>query len=182
MRNYEYEKDYSPGFFSTKNGMYPTHVYTNIYYANDYIWLYILPSALIMWYISLTTGENEKWDTFLYGIVPRWQKTIVKWFVESIDFRKPILVVRYEDLKNDNLAQVERILNFIHFPFAKEVVEKRLQEDYGVFRRSHSGEDGFEHYTPSQQEMVNLMLFETIGVLKEHKVENLFNLHEYLRT
>lgn len=127
-------------------------------------------------------GENEKWDTFLYGIVPRWQKTIVKWFVESIDFRKPILVVRYEDLKNDNLAQVERILNFIHFPFAKEVIEKRLQEDYGVFRRSHSGEDGFEHYTPSQQEMVNLMLFETIGVLKEHKVENLFNLHEYLRT
>lgn len=124
------------------------------------------------------SGDNREWDEYVHTIGGRWQKTIVEWFVKSVNFSHPIMVVRYEDIKEDHVTQVERMLNFLEFPFDKTELEEKLNRGFETFKRPHREE--FEHYTPEQKKYVNTMLLDTIKILTQHNMEQFFKLEDYL--
>ena len=110
----------------------------------------------------------------------RWQKTIIKWSLPRHS-RKPLLVVRYEDLKKDVLKEVMRMLKFLNHTSNATTVAAALRGGYDKLRRSHSGRgDSLQHYSHQLREKVNGMILQTLEILKESKVDHLFSIREYL--
>lgn len=126
-------------------------------------------------------GNCSEWNGFLYGIGPRWKKTIEKWFLDPRSLARPVLVVRYEDLKRDPVEEVKRMLEFLKFTFDEQSLAERLAKKASEsFHRNHT-DINFEHYTTEQKKYINSLLQDTIQLLKQRGVEQRFNLHEYLR-
>lgn len=131
--------------------------------------------------ISIHTGNCSEWNGFLYGIGPRWKKTIEKWFLDPRSLARPVLVVRYEDLKRDPVKEVKRMLEFLKFTYDEQSLAERLAKKASEsFHRNHT-DSNFEHYTTEQKKYINSLLQDTIQLLKQRGVEQRFNLHEYLR-
>ena len=78
----------------------------------------------------------------------KW-KTLLSWVINSTEHH-PTLVVRYEDVKQNTIREVKRMLDFLQFPYREEVMEERLEKDFSKFRRKHRG--SFEHFTTQQRE------------------------------
>ena len=128
----------------------------------------------------LHVGNNTEWDKFVHAIGERWQKTIVKWFVKSANFSRPIMVVRYEDIKGDHVTQVKRMLKFLEYPIDESGLDMKLNDGFDKFRRTHK--EDFEHYSSGQKKYINSMLCDTIKILTQHNMEHLFQLEDYLDT
>lgn len=47
-----------------------------------------------------------------------------------INFKGPLLVVKYEDIQADSVAQVIRILDFVKYDYDEEFVRKALSQDF----------------------------------------------------
>ena len=88
------------------------------------------------------------------------------------------MVVRYEDVKSGQVTEIEKILDFLGIQYDKEVLYRRLQEDYGTFQRQHHLE--YEHYTVNQKQYMNSLLLDTIHMLQKHNVDHLFKLEQYI--
>jgi hypothetical protein len=122
------------------------------------------------------SGNNQEWEEYVHAIGERWSKTIVKWYGLAHRLNYSILIVRYENVKEDSLKQVARMLDFLHF-------DHRLAElpagDFTDVQRKHREE--YEHYTESQKEFVSSMIISTMNTLElmgvDHKV---LGLKEYL--
>ena len=59
----------------------------------------------------------------------RW-RILFSWVINSTEHH-PTLVVRYEDLKQNT---IQKKLDFLQFPYKEEVMEERLEKDFGVNR------------------------------------------------
>ena len=106
----------------------------------------------------------------------RWQKHTVAWLKRFRERR--ILVVQYEKLKNDTVGGVKRILDFLGLKYSREEISQRLEGGYTSFYRNHR--DDFEHFTPSQRAFMTNMVNETIQMLDECNVGDVFPIHDYL--
>lgn len=107
----------------------------------------------------------------------RWQKSIVKWGGSG----HPVLVVHYEDMKQDYLTQVTRMLDFLKQEYTNRTdLARKLDGGFDKFKRKHS--DQFEHYTKKQKIEINTIIAETMDILSEHELEQPFQLRQYLTT
>ena len=57
-------------------------------------------------------GENKEWRNFVNIRIYQWSKMLRYWLVNST---RPVLIVKYEDMKQDPVLQVKRILHFINY-------------------------------------------------------------------
>lgn len=95
--------------------------------------------------------------------------------------RRPVLVVRYEDLKRDEAGQVRRMLEFLDVPYS----EKTLRGGggggggYTPFFRNHT--DTFDHFTQLQKRYVNGIIMQVVGEMKTRGVESELQLEQYIR-
>lgn len=64
-----------------------------------------------------------------------------------------VLVVLYEQLKSDTVRQVQRVLDFLHFPYSAQAVERALEGGFNSFYRNHT--DTFPHFTTQQMLLIN---------------------------
>ena len=64
---------------------------------------------------------------------------IRNWLVNSRNH--PVLLVKYEELKQNTLQEVLRMLNFLMVPYSKDMVEQRLAAGFNSFQRSHHKND-----------------------------------------
>ena len=94
---------------------------------------------------------------------------------------RPVLVVKYEDLKSDSLTQVKRMLEFLKVPYSDEELKKRLSEDFKTFHRSHTNDD-FDHFTPYQRKVVLEIVKEVVMMLKEQNNGQTYGIEEYLNS
>ena len=63
----------------------------------------------IMYYITLsTTGDYQPWDEFVTHSALKWKEYIVNLVLDE-NLGHSVLVVRYEDLKRDSIAEVSII-------------------------------------------------------------------------
>ena len=109
----------------------------------------------------------------------QWKTRLTKWVLNNS--RHSVHVVRYEDLRNDKVREVERILDFLHFSYNHDDVVSALEEDYSVFQRSHE-RDHFRHYSAEQKEMLRSALVDLIKLSSVREKANLLHLNEYLES
>ena len=91
-----------------------------------------------------------------------------------------MLVVRYEDLKQDTLSQVIRMLDFLNWNYSRTELAVKLQDGFNAFQRNHTDTDQYEYYTREQRLKINSVITETVSRLKNFQQDHLFKLHEYL--
>lgn len=121
-------------------------------------------------------GNNTDWDSYLRSKGRRWLDQVVSWL--ALAKTHPILVVRYEDIKDDTLGQVKRMLDFLMFHYTEGTVRRQLEDGYTNFYRNHTAT--FEHYTSDQRVFVNSLIHEAAFRLKQHGVESVLNVDDYL--
>ena len=115
---------------------------------------------------SIFAGKNTKWDKFVTGMIEVWQKYFSNWMLNNES--RPVLVVRFEDLKTDLIGQVKRMLDFLKFPYMEDELRSRLAEGFNKFQRPH-GAENFKHFTPNQQKLIRSVVVNTIKMLQKHK-------------
>ena len=91
----------------------------------------------------------------------------------------PVHVVSYEDLQNDTVREVEKILDFLHFPYSHEDLIQRLRVNFTTFRRPHMN-DGFQHFSPEQKERLRLKITQLMAATKTAGKADLFLFSKYL--
>ena len=93
----------------------------------------------------------------------------------------PLLVVTYEELKQDTVKEVQKMLDFLNVTIPKAKLVQRLQANqFNEFHRNHSGSARFVPYTPTQVKYLNSVISETEQALFTSGVTN-FPLKKYMR-
>ncbi|XP_064388155.1 WSCD family member AAEL009094-like isoform X2 [Halichondria panicea] len=124
-------------------------------------------------------GANRKWKTFVERESKRWGKYFRMWLVESHDH--PTMMIRYEDLKVDIVSNVEKMLDFISFPYDHQELENHLTKDFTKFKRKHrNGVPTVDHFTTAQQDFVRSVIKQTLSYLRDNNHGNTLNIEEYL--
>ena len=107
-----------------------------------------------------------------------WQETVLAWTVNNGDH--PVIVVRYEDMKTNISRELQRMLDFLQVPYTETQLQSVVSKGYNTFKRNHSLDDDFEHFTPAQRLFVKSLVRTTKTKLEEHGLADRYNLTSYL--
>ena len=107
----------------------------------------------------------------------KWKAIIKNWFLFNRNV--PVIVVTYEALKNNTLAELGRILKFIKVHYTHQQLESYIQQGFNMFKRRNNT-NSFEHFTCKQKEFIHLIFIEIL--LSKHKKSHQLSLNEYYRT
>ena len=127
----------------------------------------------------LTSIDSKKWNYFLHKYFDLWMKRIENW-VLKVSSDHPVLVVRYEDLKEKPVQEIIRMLSFLKVPFTEGDLLVRMRDDYVTFKRKHDERDSFEHYTSDQKTHIKSIILEAIKLAEKNSMQHVLNLSEYL--
>ena len=73
-------------------------------------------------------GQNKEWNHFVNSRISKWKKVIAFWLV---DWHKPVIVVTYEQLKQQTSYEIKKILDFIGLQeLSLQVIQSRLGQGY----------------------------------------------------
>ena len=120
---------------------------------------------------------TEKWTSFSEEYLDDWIQRLSNWVLDN--HGHPVHVVSYEDLKRDTVREVEKILDFLHFPYTHEEVVERLSVDYTDFQRPHV-QINFQHLSSEQIKKLQTTLQTAITNAKACGKADLFLFNEYL--
>ena len=89
--------------------------------------------------------------------------------------------MRYEDLKKDTAKEVVRMLDFLGVKYTSvDDIRQRICQDFTEFRRHHTKEDDFDHYSHEQREYIASILKEVITASKLTNKTHILRAEEYL--
>ena len=132
-----------------------------------------------MYTILILYTVSDSWNEFLHTYMTQWTSRITKWVLAN-DPTHPVLVVRYEDLKQDTVREIERMLDFLHIPYNKGDLPLILAADFNTFKRPHNRNNDFEHYTSAQKVHMKSTLMNVINLTQEKNMTHLLRLTDYL--
>ena len=93
----------------------------------------------------------------------------------------PMLTVFFEDLQENAVREVRRMLDFLEYPYSEDKLQASLKEGFSQFYRNHT--DSFRHFTPDQQESFNAVITGTVQRLRQCNLEQVaLKIEKYLRT
>ena len=141
--------------------------------------LVVLIVKLLSIVINYFPAATEKWEGFSKKYLDTWIQRLNNWVLD--DHGHPVHVVNYEDLKRDAVKEVEKILDFLQFPYSHDEVVERLREDYTDFQRPHT-QDNFQHFSPKQKENLRTTLLTVMNTTKASGKAELFLFKEYLNS
>ena len=130
---------------------------------------------------TLVTAATQEWRNFTIRYLNRWQERVINWVFNNNNKTHPVLVISYENLKRDTVKEVEKILDFLHFPYNHEEVVEKLKEDYTTFQRPHMN-DNFQHYSAEQKDLLRKTIIELKMAAETVGKERLFLFDEYLES
>lgn len=127
-------------------------------------------------------GNNSRWNTYVLRRAHHWREMIENWVISAKARKHRVLVVMYEDLKNNEVAQIKRMLNFLHVNYSIDVLKTRLSQNFtDSFHRKHGGNEGlFEPYTGPQKAHVLNIISQTQKKLEHHNLTSVLNVNRYL--
>ena len=107
-----------------------------------------------------------------------WERTVLAWVANN--HNHPVLIVRYEDLKNNTRTVVEmkRMLDFLQVPYSSSRLSEVVARGYSVYKRQHGEE--FDHYTQDQRDTVRSAIERVAKSLEEHNLLKRANVSVYL--
>ncbi|XP_077986097.1 sialate:O-sulfotransferase 2-like [Glandiceps talaboti] len=95
--------------------------------------------------------RSKAWQEFVNGNQKRWQVQITTW----LNFTKPLLVVKYSDLKQHTIDEVGKIVKFLGFELTAER-RKCLEYDMdGIFKRTGHEALPDDPFTPDMHKMID---------------------------
>ena len=81
-----------------------------------------MTSVGLRWYRSacillhcFVAGNNKKWEQTIHREGDRWGKTF-NCLYHGTD-KNPVLLVKYDDLQNDVVHEIKRMLDFLSYPY-----------------------------------------------------------------
>ena len=93
--------------------------------------------------------------------------------------RHPVLVVKYEDVKNDTETEIAKMLNFLQVPYSRSRLREVVARGYSAYKRPHGEE--FEHYTREQRASVRAAIVRVKQSLDGHNLLDKANVSLYLK-
>ena len=105
--------------------------------------------------------DNIEWQRYALSAGYRYQRTVERWLKEPTI---PLIVVRYEDLAKDTKTQLQRMLEFLNYPYTEEILDCVVTHQIETFHRKHDHE--FDPFTTKQR-------LSLLGIMKA--VEPLLN-------
>jgi hypothetical protein len=72
-------------------------------------------------------GSNVQWVEFVNSKIKQWKAMINYWLVE---WTKPVLVVTYEQMKNNTFNQIKRILHFLEYQVNENGLEVKIRHGF----------------------------------------------------
>ena len=108
---------------------------------------------------------------------------ITSWILGNAE-KKPLLVVRFEDLKSDWMAEVKKMLKFLQVPYSDEILQNRMGQGYTKFQRPHhhDNRDNLDHFNPELKQFVLDSVQDVCDKLKKTGVGETYGIEEYLIT
>lgn len=95
--------------------------------------------------------------------------------------RRPVLLIKYEDLQANATKEVLRMLEFLRIPHTPDQVAAILKErEFTRYYRNHT--DDFEHYTPEQKKSFNTAILYIIDQLRRAGLPDVIGLKKYIRS
>ena len=91
-----------------------------------------------------------------------------------------MLVVHYEDLRNNTAEEVVRMLEFLQVPYEVDHVRQAIQADSGSFHRKHLS--NFNPFTAKQHKLISRILASAIQSAQRNKYPGTARLQQYLNT
>ena len=140
----------------------------------------------------MPAGNNTGWNGFVHRRAILWRDMIDNWIVKSRGAHKHrVLVVKYEDLQNNEEAEVKRMLQFLHMDQLvnetavvenTEVTNTKPSQNFTTsFHRKHSSSDEtFEPFTAVQKAYVQNTVRETQRKLETYHLTNVLDVRRYL--
>ena len=126
-------------------------------------------------WLSLTEGKS--WDEFLHMYMKEWRTRLQQWVIDQNTH--PVHVMRYEDLKQDTVIEIEKTLTFLNMSYDSNTLKKQLSEGYSEFWRPHSS-DTFEHFSDDQKKFMMSVLLDLNEAAEKTNKSHLLRLSEYL--
>lgn len=105
-----------------------------------------------------------------------WERTVLAWV--SDNHNHPVLVVKYEDLKNNTVAELRKMLDFLQVPYSLSRLQYVVGRGYSMYKRKHDEE--FDHYTVDQRDTVRSAIERVARTLEEHNLLGKANVSSYL--
>lgn len=106
----------------------------------------------------------------------RWQKGIESWLIE---YREPVLVVQYEDLKENTSAQITKMLKFLNVDYNSSTLNQKLSKGFESFHRKNHLQE-FEHFTAEQRVLVNSIIKDVISLLSFSEKSHMLDIDRYI--
>lgn len=120
--------------------------------------------------------NQSHWNEFLHHYAFKWKYKVTAW--ASAWSTHPVLVVRFEDVREDMAREVRRMLAFLGVPFGEEDLRRRLAEDFTQFRRVRS--ERFDPYTADQKQYVLRMIAQVVKEVGEANNGSSLGLERYM--
>ena len=108
-----------------------------------------------------------------------WKLRIHQWVLDQDKY--PVHILRYEDLQNNTVKEVLRVLDFLDVSYDYDTVAERLREDYSEFHRPHNTVE-FEHYSDEQKQQLRSWFMDIITAAENAGKLHLLRLGDYLST
>lgn len=145
--------------------------------------------SIISYTLSISAGNNTKWNVFIHRKAHMWMEMINNWVIKSKHHKNKILVVMYEDLKNNEEVEIERMLNFLKMgQLNRNSMETTqatptgpLQNFTTNFHRKHNSNDEmFQPFTDPQRAYVLNIIRETQRKLEQNRLSIILDVSRYL--
>ena len=101
----------------------------------------------------LDIGNSTFWNEFVHHYIDYWTNIILEWVIKW-DPPTPILVVMYEDLVNNTVDELTRMLNYLDHHIDSEYIEAAIHSIR--FKRRHTMK--FQHFTVDQINILNQVI------------------------
>ncbi len=101
---------------------------------------------------------------------------MLAWSMNNHDH--PVLIVKYEDIKNNIQSELRRMLDFLQVPYSSSRLKDVVARGYRMYRREHS--ETFDHYTPGQRDTVTSAIKRVSKRLKDNGLLEQANVTLYL--
>ena len=121
-------------------------------------------------------GDNIQWKHGVKMLIRSWEAMIYHLLIKNRNVDR-VLVVKYEDLVKNTEHEVLRMLGFLGYSIAPDLLKERLKIEFSAFKRNHVS-NVFKHFTTTQKRLINSVINSVSSRLNSH----LLPLKEYVRS
>ena len=115
---------------------------------------------------------DNQWSDFVLEQAKKWQQIIQSWIID--DLNRPVLVVKYEDLRLNAVAELKKVLDFLRTPYNTFIIEELALNKFQEKKPSMT-------YTTEQINYIYSIIKGTIETLAASKMDGEF-LSSYLKS